>query len=276
MATHFSPSVTARDPSATRRYLLLHRRGLVARRDGGHVAPFATEAEVAALGLDAGEAHVLGELDGDTVVTIPTEIDKDAVPAGYEILGLRSLAGEIDPALFGVVGRAFHVFDWATTSRFCGRCGAKTERDAKERCTRCPACRHTTYPRIAPAVIVLVRKGDLALLASNAQFPGLFYSTLAGFSEIGESLEETLAREVEEEAGVRVKNARYFGSQPWPFPHSLMIGFTAEWESGEIRIDPAELSDAKWFSARELPVIPPPLSIARRLIDAWVAEITGA
>ena len=137
----------------------------------------------------------------------------------------------------------------------------------------CPSCGLAVYPRISPAIITLVRKGDLALLASNAKFPGAFYSTLAGFAEIGESLEETLVREVREEVGIVVKDVRYFGSQPWPFPNSLMIAFTAEWESGEIAIDPSELSDAKWFRADELPMIPPPVSIARRLIDAWVTGV---
>jgi NAD+ diphosphatase len=131
------------------------------------------------------------------------------------------------------------------------------------------------YPRISPAIITLVRKGDLALLASNAKFPGAFYSTLAGFAEIGESLEETLIREVHEEAGVKVNHVRYFGSQPWPFPNSLMIAFTAEHESGEIKIDPNELSDAKWYSIAELPMIPPPLSIARQLINAWIADVSA-
>jgi NAD+ diphosphatase len=139
---------------------------------------------------------------------------------------------------------------------------------------RCPKCALTSYPRIAPAVIVLVRKGEKALLARNATFPLPFYSTIAGFSDIGETLEETVEREVFEESGVRVDTIRYFGSQPWPFPHSLMIGFTAEWNSGEIAIDHDEIADAQWFSADALPLIPPRVSIARRLIDAWVNEVT--
>jgi NAD+ diphosphatase len=124
-------------------------------------------------------------------------------------------------------------------------------------------------------VIVLVRRGPLALLARNARFPVPFYSTLAGFSSIGETLEETLQREVLEEVGVHIGNVRYFGSQPWPFPNSLMIGFTAEWEAGDIAVDNDEIADAQWFSVDALPVIPPRMSIARRLIDAWVAEVSG-
>jgi NAD+ diphosphatase len=133
-----------------------------------------------------------------------------------------------------------------------------------------------SYPRISPAVIVLVRKDDEALLARNARFPLPFYSTLAGFVEIGESLEQTVAREIREEAGIEVKDVRYFGSQPWPFPHSLMVGFTARWAGGELRADEREILDARWWRADALPQVPPPLSIARRLIDAWVDEVTGS
>ena len=117
-----------------------------------------------------------------------------------------------------------------------------------------------------------MRKGDLALLASNAKFSGAFYSALAGFAEIGESLEETLVREVREEAGIVVKNVRYFGSQPWPFPNSLMIGFRADYVTGEIVPQPSEIADAGWYRKDDLPMVPPGISIARKLIDAWVAE----
>ena len=136
---------------------------------------------------------------------------------------------------------------------------------------KCPKCALVFYPRISPAIIVLVRRGEEALLARGASFPAAFYSTLAGFSEIGESLEETLVREVREEVGVEVGDVRYFGSQPWPFPDSLMIGFTAEWRSGEIRVG-EEIVDAKFFRRDEpLPMLPPGVSIARRLIDTWLA-----
>ena len=139
---------------------------------------------------------------------------------------------------------------------------------------RCPACTLSAYPRIAPAIIVLVQRGDLALLAHGTRFPAPFYSTLAGFVEPGESLEETLVREVKEEVGVDVGDIRYFGSQSWPFPHSLMLGFFATWQGGEIVCEPTEIVDAKWFRAAELPMIPPRPSISRQLIDAWVADTT--
>lgn len=218
------------------------------------------------LGLDPAQAYPID----DAHRALPFS---ERVPPPFDLMNLRMLAAFVDASLFGIIGRAMHTCDWLTTSRFCGRCGTATTRHAKERCMVCPSCDLHTYPRISPAIITLVRKGDLALLASNAKFPGAFYSTLAGFADIGESLEETLVREVREEVGIAVKDVRYFGSQPWPFPNSLMIAFTAEWESGEIVVDGVELSDAKWFRADDLPMIPPPLSIARRLIDAWVSSV---
>jgi NAD+ diphosphatase len=133
-----------------------------------------------------------------------------------------------------------------------------------------------TYPRISPAIITLVRRGDEALLANSGRFPVPMFSTLAGFCEVGESLEETLVREVREEVGLEVANVRYFGSQPWPFPNSLMIGFTADWAAGDIQVDGEEIKEARFFAADALPRIPPRLSIAWSLINAWVREVTGA
>jgi NAD+ diphosphatase len=138
---------------------------------------------------------------------------------------------------------------------------------------KCPSCGLALYPRIAPAIIVLVRRGDEALLAHNVHFPEGLYSTLAGFSEVGESLEETVHREVREEVGIEIGNIRYFGSQPWPAPHSLMVGFTAQWTSGEIRVDAKEIADARWFAADELPQLPTSFSVARKLVDAWLADV---
>lgn len=257
-------------PALERRtWFVVHRKGLLARHSGERVV-LLDDGDVTALGLRAEDAHRLGTLDETDALAIPYAGE---VVAPFEVLSLRGLAASLEPELLRVAGRALHVADWLTTSRFCGRCGAETTRIEAERCMACPRCQLRIYPRISPAIITLVRKGDLALLASNAKFPGVFYSTLAGFADIGESLEETLVREVREEVGLNVTNVRYFGSQPWPFPSSLMIAFTAEWESGEIVVDASELSDAKWFAADALPMIPPPLTIARSLIDAWVREV---
>jgi NAD+ diphosphatase len=140
-----------------------------------------------------------------------------------------------------------------------------------ERAKICPKCGLVAYPRLSPAVIVAVLRDNCILLAHSHRFPAKFYSVLAGFVEPGETLEECVEREVYEEVGIRVRAIRYFGSQPWPFPDSLMIAFTANYAGGEIRIDHSEIADANWFSANDLPHIPPKISIARQLID-WFLE----
>jgi NAD+ diphosphatase len=173
---------------------------------------------------------------------------------------------------FGVAGRALGLTAWDRDHRFCGRCGSPTERSTTERVRTCTACKHGAYPRLSPAVIMLVERDGRALLARNARFTLPFFSTLAGFVEVGETLEHAVAREVREEAGIDVADIRYFGSQPWPFSGSLMIGFTARWGGGEIVADPVEVADAGWFAPGELPPIPPKLSIARELIDDFVAR----
>ncbi len=243
------------------------------RREGvGGVAQLPTLDELT--GLDPAHAQMVGLLDGVSCLSLHWPRGR-AAPQGFEFVGLRGLWARLDETLFGIAGRANQLAHFASTHRFCGRCGAATTRDAADRSIRCAACALVNYPRISPAIITLVRRGDEALLANSGRFPVAFFSTLAGFSEVGESLEETLVREVHEEVGVRVDNVRYFGSQPWPFPHSLMIGFTADWVSGEVVPDGKEIKEARFFRADALPRIPPRASIARRLIDAWVKDVTG-
>ena len=186
--------------------------------------------------------------------------------------GLRSLFGLLDEPSFQVAGRAIQIVDWDRDHQFCGRCGARTEDQAGERSKKCPRCGLAAYPRLSPAVIVLVERGGELLLARSPHFPPGMYSTLAGFVDPGETLEQTVAREIREEVGVEVDNVRYFGSQPWPFPSSLMIGFRADHAGGEIAIDDEEIEDAGWFRAGELPRVPPRISIARALIEAFLAE----
>ncbi len=264
----FIPGVVPPAEVTKRAWFLVHPKGLVLRGDD----TLPDDADASALMIGVGDAHYLGQLDDAAAFAAPVEA-VERVPAPFIVAGARTLHGKLDEANLGVAGRAIQVIDWATSHRFCGRCATPTLRLRTERCLRCPVCKLAAYPRITPAMIVLVRRGDEALLASNAKFPVGFYSTLAGFVEVGESLEETVAREVREEVGVEVKDIRYFGSQPWPFPHSLMVGFVAEWAAGEIVADPSEISDAQWFKASALPMLPPPFSIARRMIDAWLAEV---
>ena len=197
--------------------------------------------------------------------------DKAPAPQGMAFVGLRSLYGLLEEDSFKVALTAMHLVEWDGTSQFCGRCGARTELRREERAKECTACGAIVFPRISPAVIVLIERGDHVLLARASHFPEGMHSVVAGFVEPGESLEETVSREIEEETGILVEDVRYFGSQPWPFPDSLMIGFTARYASGEIRIDGKEIVDAGWFSVDDLPEIPGKVSIARKLID-WFIE----
>jgi NAD+ diphosphatase len=247
--------------------LLFVARGLellVAERDGGVHIP--SGADLPAL---AESAHFLGVLDGVDCYAVALPADAP-VPEHMKLVTARSLYTRVDEVVFAVGGRALAIAEWEAHHRFCGRCGQATELVAGERARRCTACRTPFYPRISPAVIVLVTRGDTMLLARAAGFPEPFFSTLAGFVEPGESLEETLMREVGEEVGIEIRNIRYFGSQPWPFGRSLMIGFTAEHAGGEIRIDGQEIVEAGWFTVDDLPRVPPRLSIARQLIDAFI------
>ncbi len=192
-------------------------------------------------------------------------------PEGYSFQGMRALWALWDDERVAVAGRAFQLQNWARTHRFCGVCGTPTERIKGERGIKCPSCGFSAYPRISPAMMVLIKKGDAILLASNVNFPPNRYSALAGFLEVGESIEEAVHREVFEEVGLKVKDLRYFASQSWPYPHSLMVAFTAEYESGEILTQPDEIRDARWFSPTDtLPDLPPRLSIARALVDSHI------
>jgi NAD+ diphosphatase len=192
-------------------------------------------------------------------------------PDGFAWKGLRELFGRMDEGLVWVAGRAAQLVHWHRNHRFCGRCGRATVDHSQERAKHCPGCGLLNHPRVSPAIIVAVIKERQLLLAHAARFPAKFYSVLAGFVEPGEDLEECVQREVLEETGVKIKNIRYFGSQPWPFPDSLMVAFTAEHAAGDIRVSPAEITDAGWFTADRLPEVPPPISIARKLID-WFCD----
>jgi NAD+ diphosphatase len=231
----------------------------------------------ASLGLPArGEAHAIGTAAGGAAEAFALAVTAEAqAPAGHAFVGLRGLFARLRGEAWQSAGRALQILEWDRTHAFCGACATPTVTVAEERAKKCPACGLTAYPRVAPAIIVLIHRGDEAILARGPRTPAKFFSTLAGFVEPGESLEETLAREVAEEVGVQVKNVRYFGSQPWPFPHSLMVGFHAEHAAGEVKPDGVELDDARWFRFDALPEVPPRISIARQLIDTWVASRKG-
>src|SRR5438552_6716820 len=235
-------------------------------------APLLDYAELVALGTDFERAHYLGRLDDLDCYTV--ELDPIVEPPAETVLeGLRALYGRLADEHYSIAGRAVQILLWDQTHRFCGRCGQPTANAPAERAKLCPSCGLLSFPRLSPAVIMLVQRGDEFLLARNRAFAEGFYSVLAGFVEPGESLEEAVSREVREEVDLELKDVRYFGSQPWPFPHSLMIGFTAHYASGQIRPQTEEIAEAAWFNRHgELPRLPGKLSIARGLIDWFLTE----
>ncbi len=191
-------------------------------------------------------------------------------PGGMSWAGLRSLFGLLDDHHFAIAGRAVQIMDWDRSHQYCGRCGTPTVIKVGERARLCPSCDQTHYPRMAPAVMALVRRDDELLLARSPHFAPGMYSALAGFVEPGESLEHCLHREVKEEVGIAVTHLRYFASQSWPFPHSLMIAFNCDYAGGEIHPDPSEIEAAAWFALDRLRSLPNPISISRKLIDATI------
>jgi NAD+ diphosphatase len=181
-----------------------------------------------------------------------------------ELMDITKLTG--DSGLFILVGTANHILHWNAVNKFCGCCGTKLISKIDERAKSCPSCNNIIYPRISPAVITAVLHEDKILLAHNRNFRSGMYSLIAGFVEPGESLEQCVEREIREEVGIKVKNIKYFHSQPWPFPDSLMLAFTAEYEGGDILTDNCEITDAAWYRADDLPDIPSADSIAGKMI----------
>ena len=216
--------------------------------------------------------HFLGFLSGQPCYVC--ELSRHEFDVGQlQRVPLRRLIGTtFSDAEFSMASRALQFLSWRQNHRFCSRCGSPTEPHPRDLAMTCAGCGYFQYPRITPCIITLVTDGEHALLGRSARFPEGFYSCLAGFMEAGETAEQALAREVMEESGISVKNLQYLNSQSWPFPHSLMLGFMAEYAGGEIRIDDDEIVDAAWFHYQDLPMVPPPGSIARSLIDQWIAR----
>jgi NAD+ diphosphatase len=223
--------------------------------------------------LPDGLELVLLGVDGDDRAVFAAD-PGDELPG--ERRGLRDLAPVLSQAEGGMVAHAVGLLNWHRRHRFCANCGAPSEAREAGHVRVCPACGTQHHPRTDPVVIMLVTDGDRALLGRQAQWPTGRYSALAGFVEPGESLEEAVAREVREEAGVQVADVRYRSSQPWPFPSSLMLGFSARWAGGEPVVRDGELEDVGWFTRQAIVdgdvLLPPPTAIARRLIDEWLGD----
>lgn len=219
--------------------------------------------------------HGIGYWRGEPVFVVELDEVREAPLPGGHWKGLRQFLVEGDLPTFRLLGYAAQIATWARQHRFCGSCGVVLQPLGRERAMACPSCRAHFYPRLSPSIIVLVTRGDHLLLARSPRFANGMYSTLAGFVEPGESIEACVHREVAEEVAVRVENLRYVTSQSWPFPHSLMLGFHADYAGGEIVVQPEEIVDAGWFALDELPLLPPPGSISRYLIDLYIAQRLG-
>ena len=221
------------------------------------------------LGLDQVASHYLGSING--IPLFANEVDQDADdPEGYEFSTLWSFLDQVNQQVFYLVGRARQIVDWCRNHRYCGQCGQETTTLESDRSRRCVSCNLMFYPRLSPSIIVCVNKGEEILLARNVRAHGKFYSTIAGFVEPGESIEETVHREVFEEVGIRIHKLKYFTSQSWPFPNSLMLGFHAEYAGGEFVLQEEEIADAGWFHYTDLPNRPAMVSISGWLINDFI------
>lgn len=236
--------------------LIVEHEGDIFRLPLSEEAPIPIEGEIFKFGGDC----VAGAVNGEAVL-----------PTNFESLDLRASYACIAEEEYILAGKGWELLFWDSHTRFCGDCGSKMRRHSaiSKICSRCG---REIFPQLSPAVLVLVRRGEEALLVHARNFKRPFYGLVAGFVETGESLEECVAREVMEETNLKVKNIKYFGSQAWPYPANLMIGFTADYESGEIKFADHELSDGAFFSRDNHPSIPSPPSLARTMIDSWLNE----
>ena len=243
---------------------------LIARSGAGAQLPCCVD--LSELGLNAVRSLYLGTYVGMHCYVSELE-PAHALPEGHELQGLRAIFGMVDEPLAVLAGRAFQIVEWDRNHQYCSRCGTRTEPRNGERVRTCPHCKYAVYPPVSPAIMVLITRDREILLARKPEsVPGRF-SALAGFVEPGERLEDTVRRETREEVGVEIDHLRYFGSQPWPFPHSLMIAFTARYAGGEVRPDGVEIAEARWFDVEQLPKLPPGISISRRMIDTVSAKL---
>ncbi|HVF35207.1 MAG TPA: NAD(+) diphosphatase [Candidatus Saccharimonadia bacterium] len=265
------------------RLLIVRADGRVPVLDDGHLAGLPVDAVDAS--CDVERASFLG-LDGRTpwfALSLPVDTDA-ALPDGARWVDLRTATTMLPPHEAGLGAYARALVHWQSRKRYCGRCGAATRFDQGGHRARCcdEDCAQQYFPRTDPAIITLVTHGERCLLGRQPSWPEKRYSTLAGFVEPGETLEQAVVREVHEEAGVAVTSMRYVASQPWPFPAALMLGFEAEAADEAIRVG-GELADARWFSAAAMRdsiesgelIVSPQLSIAYFLIDRWYRAQTG-
>ncbi len=252
--------------NAIRHYVVADEKFLCAE-DG--ILVLLSDLDLISLSVDLIVKHSVKSHD-DTRVYVSCVQPKDLV--GYQWLSLRVLLEQLSEDEFQIAGRALQVLRWHFDHQFCGRCGQPTLQHSQDLAKSCVHCAIDFYPRLSPCIITLITRGDECLLAWHTRSKEEKYSCLAGFIEMGESPEQTLEREVMEEVGLRVNNIRYVASQPWPFPGQLMLGYFADYTSGDIEVDQQEILSAYWFRYNQLPKIPPATTISGRLIQAFVQE----
>ena len=258
----FVPGLTPPDGAKDALWFVFRKQELLVAQGGGVPRSFD----------GGGGALYVGALSGTPCFAVELPESAEA-PPGARFAGLRELFAALDPRELSVALTAMPLLTFERTHRFCGVCGTKAEPSPGERAKVCPACGHTSWPRVTPAAIVLVHDGSRVLLTRGKRFPkARWYALVAGFVETGETLEECVAREVREETGVEVDSIVYQGSQPWPFPHQLMLGFHARYTGGELTVDTNELDDAQWFHRDAMPPLPPWGSIAGAMIEAWLRD----
>ncbi len=250
-------------------YFVFRRGELICNTSQGAPEPVTAD-EFRWFDMEVRSKHFLGHYLNRPCFAVAA---KGTMAEGYVTLGLRGLLGRTNQSLFYLAGRAQQIIEWHESHEFCGRCGTGMEEHAQDRAKQCPSCQLISYPRLSPSIIVLITRGEEMLLARNAAWPNGMYSTLAGFVEPGESIEQTLHREVKEEVALDVTNLQYFGSQSWPFPNSLMLGFHAQYAGGDIVCQEGEIADAQWFSATNLPQIPPKTAISGWLIQEFLDQL---
>ncbi|WP_420934184.1 NAD(+) diphosphatase [Alteromonas sp. A081] len=264
--------------SKRRAIWVIFSRGKIVVRENEPTLPEAHFDELSFLASYHEDVHELPPLNDTAETESPiyvVDVGSEHIESpGWERVSLRQLLFTQQNIAFSVLGRAWQYIHFLRTHKFCGQCGAEMERVSWEMAMQCHRCKHRTYPRVSPCVIVAIHNGEKLLLAKGVRHKEAnMYSTLAGFVESGESLEEAVHREIFEEVGVKVKNLRYFNSQPWPFPHSLMVGFIVEFDGGDIVCQENEIDDAQWFDVDALPNIPPKVSIAGQLIAETLSLI---
>jgi NAD+ diphosphatase len=271
----FQPAITAPATRDNARYVVFYGDQLLL--DFTSAEPCLQQADgLRFLGPPVARQLFLGYWQGEPCFAAELDSSEALLDNHTQRGSLYHLLGRVPDPLFALAGQAQQLLTWARRNQYCGQCGAPNDQHPVERAKVCEPCNVREYPRISPCVIALVYRGDELLLARNANFPGELFSTLAGFIEVGESVEDCLRREIREEVGVEIGEITYFGSQPWPFPDQLMLGFFAEYAGGDIVCEDEEIAEAHWFRPDALPTVPPPHSIAGQLIQAHVERVSSA